>query len=515
MSIRALSTFGPSAARAPSLAVVVALAGIPAVLRAQGSIHEDQELAASDGASADGFGTSVAVSGSVAIVGSYLAHAPDLDQGAAYVYRHDGVQWIEEQKLIASDAEAYDAFGVAVAIDGNTLVVGAHRDDDDGFDAGAAYVFQHDGNTWLEQVKLTAPDGASMDTFGMTVAISADVIVVGSMWDDDNGDDSGSVYVYRRSGGSWSFEQKLTALDGESYDNFGHVVAVDGDVIAIGAYADDDGEFGAGAVYVFRFEGGAWIEEQKLIASDPDLYDTLGDSIDVQGDLIAAGCSLGDGVVDDTGAVYLFRHDGSTWFEETKLFAPDGEVWDSMGFSVSVDGDRVLAGVYLDDDVAAGSGSAVLYQLAGSTWVELQKMTASDAAADDRLGHSVGLDGEHAILGAIKGDGAATDSGSAYAYRVPDLALDAEDDSVAAGDSLRLHTRGGMPNGLVLVAAVDVDGIPIFWKLDIGRFDAAGHHSFGGTVPDGLSGIVAQFQSYGFRHPGKLVASNRETVTFE
>ena len=169
-----------------------------------------------------------------------------------------------KKKITASDGSTRDTFGSAVAISGNTIVVGAPKDDDNGVNSGSAYVFtrQADGR-WTEE-KLTASDGAQIDDFGASVAISGNTVVVGAWGDDDNGEQSGSAYIFtRQADGSWT-EQKLMASDGSDDHRFGWDVAISGHVIVVGAYRHSPNPRGhrPGAAYIFTRQGdGRWTED--------------------------------------------------------------------------------------------------------------------------------------------------------------------------------------------------------------------------------------------------------------
>ena len=203
-----------------------------------------------------------------------------------------------EQEIFASDAEPQDLFGQSVAIDGQFVIVGAYWDDDAcpkqlGCNSGAAYVYHLQGATWNEQQKLVSLDLAEGDQFGQEVGISGDVAIVGANRDDDNGIDSGSAYVFRYDGGRWTQEQKLTAPDGAAEDGFGWGVDVDGNVAIVGAYSDDDNGRNSGSVYVFRFDGKSseWVFEQKVVAIDGQAGDFFGQDVSISGD----GSSPGPG----------------------------------------------------------------------------------------------------------------------------------------------------------------------------------------------------------------------------
>ncbi len=272
----------------------------------------------------------------------------------------------EEQKLTASDADAFDQFGNAVALSGDRAIVGALGNDDAGLNSGAAYVFAFDGSTWTEEQKLTASDADAEDLFGNAVALSGDRALIGAGLNDDAGSGSGAAYVFAFDGSTWTEEQKLTASDANAEDLFGASVAISGDHALVGATSDDDGGFNSGAAYVFAFDGSIWAEEQKLTASDADAGDQFGQSVSLSGDRALVG-AIGDGDAGSfSGAAYVFAFDGSTWAEEQKLTASDADEFAQFGFSVSLSGDRALVGAIGDDDAASGSGAAYVFEAAAS-----------------------------------------------------------------------------------------------------------------------------------------------------
>ncbi len=245
---------------------------------------------------------------------------------------------LESQKLLASDATARDDFGYSVAVSGDTAVVGAQFDDDNGSRSGSAYVFQYDGTAWLEEAKLKARDSGPADRFGGSVALAGDTAVVGASRDRNNGTRTGAAYVFRFDGTAWVEEAKLTASDGAAGDLFGSSVAVSGDTAVVGALRDDDSGSSSGSAYVFRYDGSDWVEEAKLTASDAAIYDEFGGRVAASGDT-AVVCAYGD---DDngpsSGSAYVFRYDGTTWVEETKLTASDGATTHRYGNSAAVSG---------------------------------------------------------------------------------------------------------------------------------------------------------------------------------
>ena len=177
-----------------------------------------------------------------------------VDAGSAYLFQRDGSKWGEQTKLTAADAETGDQFGVAVAIGGSFAIVGATGDDDGGNDAGAVYIYRFDGSTWIEQDKITAGDAATGDHFGASVSISGSYVLIGAPGNDDGGDDSGAVYIFKFDGSTWNEADKLSAGDATAGDNFGGAVAIDGANVFVGAAGDDDGGAESGAAYAYTIE---------------------------------------------------------------------------------------------------------------------------------------------------------------------------------------------------------------------------------------------------------------------
>jgi hypothetical protein len=321
-----------------------------------------------------------------------------------------------EAKLTADDAAADDRFGYSVAISGDTAVIGAYNDDDSGDSSGSAYVFVRDGTTWSQQAKLTASDAAAGDYFGYSVAISGDTAVIGADRNNDAGDLSGSAYVFLRSGTTWSQQYKLTASDAAAEDYFGWSVAVSGDTAVIGAIGDDDAGDFSGSAYVFLRSGTTWSQQQKLTATDAAEGDEFGFSVAVSSDTAVIGAHQNDDAGDSSGSAYVFVRSGTAWSQQTKLTAGDAAANDKFGYSVAISGDTAIIGACYDENGGIISGSAYVFAHSVTTWSQQAKLTASDAAAGDYFGVSVAISGDKAVIGAHCNDDAGTDSGSAYVF---------------------------------------------------------------------------------------------------
>jgi uncharacterized protein (DUF2345 family) len=325
------------------------------------------KLTASDGTVSDEFGWSVAVSGDTVLVGAALAAgANNADQGAAYVFVKPSGGWsgnlTETTKLTASDGATFDNFGFSVAVSGDTVVVGAPGKNSL---QGAAYVFVKPSGSWsnmTETAKLTASDGAAFDEFGLSVAVSGDTVVVDAPFADGANTDQGAAYVFVKPSGGWSGNltenAKLTASDGALFDEFGLSVAVSGDTVVVGAPFADGANTDQGAAYVFVKPSGGWTTTStftaKLTASDGAPGDVFGFSVAVSGDTVVVGAPFDDiGSNTDQGSAYVFVKSSGGWTTTStftaKLTASDGALFDLFGYSVSVSGGTVVVGARFDD----------------------------------------------------------------------------------------------------------------------------------------------------------------------
>ena len=374
---------------------------------AEGGWPEAAKLVDPNGADYDYFGVSVSVSGDNAIVGACWDDDYGNDSGSAFIFKRDGTAWIQQAKLTASDiAEEYQ-FGSSVCINGDYAIVGACGEANY---RGSAYIFKCDGSSWLEQAKLTASDGAAEDGFGSRVSIDGDYAVVSSCHDDDNGNNSGSAYIFKRDGIIWKQQAKLTASDGAIEDEFGISVSISGDYVVAGSFNDGDNGSNSGSAYIFKRDGTAWTQQAKLTASDGSIYDYFGISVCIAGDYTIVGAYCDDHDEDDSGSAYIFKRNGTAWTEEAKLNASDGGGEDFFGVSVYIDGDYAIVGACGGNP---GIGSAYIFKRDVAAWEEQVKLTASDGAFEDYFGTSVSIDGSFAIVGSY-GDDAYR--GSAYIF---------------------------------------------------------------------------------------------------
>ncbi len=395
---------------------------------------QEAQLLASDPQLGDNFGYSVAISGDIAIIGAPFDDDIGLNSGAAYVFREMNGSWIEEAKLIASDAQAGDEFGWAVDIDEPAIAISAHEEDASGSNAGAAYVFRYDGNSWVEEDKLLAGDGFTGDEFGSDIAIAGDDIIVGARGEDTLGSSSGAAYVFTYDGDSWAQQAKLLASDGEAADRFGWSVDIDGDLAVVGAYLEDELGDNAGAAYAYSRAGDVWSEAAKLLAEDGSLGDNFGRAVSISQGVVAVGAPFEDEVGNEAGAAYVFS-DQNNWIQDAKLIAGDGVSNDNFGYALAIDTLTVVVGARGDDDLGNSSGSAYLFAFADDVWSEVDKVVANELLAGDQFGFDVDISGARLIGGAPVADDPEFNAGAAYIFGIKFGQGDAcvEDDDCDSG----------------------------------------------------------------------------------
>lgn len=389
-----------------------------------------QKLLASDGAANDFFGFSIDAStdGTTIVVGARADDDKGTDSGSVYIFtKQTGGSYLQTQKLVPSDGAAGDAFGcsVSTSADGSTIIVGAFYDDDKGSNSGSAYIYKKQTNgNYLQSQKLVASDGVVNDYFGRSVSISEDssTIVVGAYGDDDKGADSGSAYIFTKQANETYLQtQKLVASDGAAGDRFSWSISISGNssTIVVCAYLDDDKGSDSGSAYVFTQQAnGSYLQSQKLVASDGAANDAFGMSVAISedGSTIIAGALRSIGNVSGSGSVYIFtKQANGTYIQTQKLVASDGAVDDYFGRSatVSSDGSTIVVGAYRDDDKGLDSGSAYVFtKQADGSYLETFKLVPSDGATNDGFGWTVCVSQTSVVIGAYNHLG----KGAVYVY---------------------------------------------------------------------------------------------------
>ena len=339
-------------------------------------------------AAASEAGLAVAVDGNTAVVGSL---------GAAYVYVLSGGAWVLQQTLSASDSQGF--LGDSVALSGDTIVAGAYGMNDG---QGSAYVFVRSGGVWTQQQELTAPDPQERASFGYSVAVSGDTIVVGSpYWGYPGSSGWGTAYIFTRSGTTWTQQQEITGSAGEAWETPFHKRKT----ILLGAPFARNSDFGSAYVYVLS--GSTWTLQQSLAPSDDTTNLSFGSSISIDGNtaIIGAIGQSGAGAT-SVGAAYVFVRSGTTWTQQQELTPSDGTTNQQFGFAVSVSGGTVVVGTKYQEPMS----EAYVFTRSGTTWTQQQILTASAPANGYAFGWSVSVSGGTAFVGSTdeyNGNGAA------------------------------------------------------------------------------------------------------------
>lgn len=402
------------------------------------------------GGSTDNLGSSVAISGNTAVAAA-TGVAPG---GRVYVFVNDGTQWSLETELWPSDGQSGDGFGYSVDLEGDTLVVGAVKADLPGkADAGCAYVYQRTAGVWTQQAKLFSPyylnPSASNGWFGVSVSLSGDELAIGSNYNH--------VYMFRRTAGAWN-QEDLLAIGNYG---FGRTIALDGDTILIGAPSETVNLVqGAGVVYVWERRDGIWDEVDWFAAPTALDSDQFGSVLALDGDVAVIGAPNTDqstGGQTDYGAAYIFRRNGDNWFQQAVYrgtMLPQDGFGERMGAAVAVSGDLVVVGTPGNLSASLGvGGMANVYQWNGTSWTNKAKLSYSPVLVGDKFGNGVAVDGGRMIVGAPwhQGVGGAGDNfGSVFFY----------EDAPSGGPwpPVQQWTEGNGKGGIQLGSAVAMNG---------------------------------------------------------
>jgi hypothetical protein len=491
---------------------------VPIALTASGGLSKTYQLVFDRGGSAidqmvygkasnpgtdDAFGYTIAVSGDTLAVGAYLegsaAIGIDGDQanndasraGAVYVFVRTGAAWSQQAYIKASNTGAGDNFGRAIALDGDTLTVGAPLEDSSATGingnqsdnatngAGAVYVFVRTGATWMQQAYVKASNTGPLDNFGSSLALSGDTLAVGAIAEssaaigingnqaDDTANTAGAVYVFTRSGASWTQQAYVKASNTGAGDNFGATVALLGDTLVVGATGEsslatgidggqaDNSAGRSGAVYVFARTGTNWAQQSYIKASNTQSDDRFGNAIALSGDTLAVAAfgedSAATGIGGDqtnnsanaAGAVYVFLRFSGTWIQQAYLKASNTGQNYLFGDAIALTNDTLVVGASGENSGASGvggnetdgtaprAGAAYVFARSGTTWTQRSYVKASNTGSEDGFGHAVALSKDALMIGALgeasstpglnpaggQTDNAASGAGAFYLFR--------------------------------------------------------------------------------------------------
>lgn len=376
------------------------------------------------------YGHTVDIQGDMMAVGAFFADLEGADSpGYVDLYQLQNEAWVHQQRLTQSDTPdprtTYDYFGKTVSFSDNRLAIGSYRAQVDGSNIGAVYIFAPEGNEWVYSSTATASDPADEQYFGNDVVLDGDRLIVGAHRDDDLGTEAGAAYIFDWDGTGWQEQTKLTADNGQAGDKFGLAVGLDGNVAVVGAYTHDTPSTNAGAAYVYRFNGLTWTLEETLQAPTPTAGDYFGYDVDTIGETIVVGAYADDEGGSNTGSVFVFNYtdvgaSNGYWSQTAQLNASDPQSSDyfGMGVALSNDGREMLVGARGNDDRATNGGAVYHFGLIDGLWQELSKLSPEQLTHSAYLGQSNGmaLDGTLLAIGAEYQETPSGFSGAVFAY---------------------------------------------------------------------------------------------------
>ncbi|MCA8975876.1 MAG: FG-GAP repeat protein [Planctomycetes bacterium] len=390
------------------LAVLALSGALSTVLSAQ---VELDRLTVQNASTFSAFGSAVALSGDVMVVGASDDAVPQNYTGSVFVFRRSNGNWVQEQKLTASNGGLLHEFGRSVAIDGNVIVVGAPAPITSSFN-GAAYVFRFDGSQWNEE-QILLPAG---DWIGWDVDIEGDRIVVGAMYTDLPGAaEAGAAWVYDFDGTTWNATQRLTASDHFGHDLFGSAVGLSGNTILVGARGESDNGlqlYYIGAVYSFDLTPSGWVETQKFRANLAEEQAQFGSSLAIDGDVAVIGAPAKNY---REGAAYFVHRQGGTWVEDAKVLSPWPGYNHYFGLNLDLAGDLALIADLGRDMNGNPGGTVFAYRFDGSAWLDEPSFQGSHTVSGSGFGQAVALDGTAAAVTSWETNSNAVD-GAAYLF---------------------------------------------------------------------------------------------------
>ena len=413
----------PGMALLAALCVGVSLAEGPQRRPAAGRRHpiteptEAVKLVAPDARDGDEFGRSVAIYGPTIVVGApgEVTHVKPPSAGSAHVFSGKNWIWRHDQELVASDYQDGASFGRSVAVWEDTIAVGAEHADVSGVEnAGSVYVFIRSEDRWVPQQKLVPADPGVENHFGHALALWGDTLVVGT-WGCNK------VYIFERSGAWWTLVRRLHKPSPEG-GNFGVSVALSDTTLVVGSeWSDLAGCYRGGAAFVFETKGDAWEQTQGLTASDAQYDDRFGSSVAMSDDTIVIGALRDDhGSSANSGSAYVYTRAEAEWVESQKLISGTPGEERQFGSSVCVCRNHMMIGAPRDTPLGlANAGCGYFYTQSAGTWRSVDTVWASDARAGNLFGE-VAVHGRTAVVGARLADHSdLIDPGAAYVFLLP------------------------------------------------------------------------------------------------
>lgn len=400
---------------------------------------------ATDASANDVAATCVALDGSRLVFGARGRDEGGVNRGAIYVHRESSTGWIQSDKLTPQGSVDREEFGTAVASSGDWIAVGAPLSDRDEPDGGSVWLFQNNGVSFLQFARLSSPSAVAGGRFGCSLAFSSGAeprLIVGARREAADGiSGAGSVYVYRFIGGAWALEARLIApAVVTEADDFGQSVAVFGDTIVVGAPGEDAAGTNSGGVHVFRLVGSTWAHEAFIVSPMAEPLAEFGSSVALDGERLVIGAYREDGGAPDAGRVHLFSRVSSGWTAVGTLTSPAPSVSAEFGGCVAIQDDAIAVGssrLLVNGQIQAGG--AFLFRLSAMQWSTVATLVSSNSQANEFAGCDVGLSGLRIAFGAPLKTITAAYQGAAL---VTDLSSDCDGDLIPD----RAELAGGAPD---------------------------------------------------------------------
>ena len=376
------------------------------------------------------FGFSVDLDGEYAVVGAFRDEdGIILETGAAFVYHYNGATWEETAKLEASSINSLNWFGWDVATDGDIVLASARRGDTFTTNGGDVTVFRLDGSNWVEEAILT-PSDAVIGDFGFAVEVDGNVAAVGAPGRSGTVGSEGAVYVYRYNGVQWVEEDILLGSNLSVQSLFGSAIAIDGDRMLVSAFnADDSTSNQAGKLFIFDYDGAQWNRTIELQSNNSNNIANLGVSVALDGDWAVGGAPLDDTIQGGAGAALVYQYDGSNWNFHSKLTASDGAGFFLFGSAVAISGNRLVVTAdnwFPSGGVATGKAYLFEYNEISDVWEEVESFVPAGVTQGASFGHAAAMQGDVMLFGAPEYDGTEDAMGAAYVYGVPMVATSNE-----------------------------------------------------------------------------------------
>lgn len=500
-------------------AVTLAAALLTAPAWSQAVGGWDQSFIDPTGNSFGSFGREVLVQGDNMLITANGAN----NQGSVFALRRVGGVWTPMQEFTGSTTAQGDFFGMTAALDGNQAVIGATQDDDLGSNSGSVFVFDYNGTNWVENTQLLAPDGDASDRFGSSVALSGDLLVVGSPSDELGAiNNVGSVYVYRKVGGNWTFEQKIISSLALPSIQFGWDVQTDGTTILASTVEDDNGINATGSVSAYSFNGATWSLAQRFFPSDGGQLDWFGWDMDLEGERLAVGSPKHNGA----GAVYLFERQGGTWTELDKVVSATTVADDGLGWAVDLQWPVLVAGapgaVGIPASPAGGfDGSVYKFNFTGTQWVDVQHWVSGDVDVTSfpppQLGTSVAIDGKTVLGGALFANTTvAKNAGRVYRFESKPIGFQILTPTITAGQNAQLGIWGGIPGQPYGLALTGINGVPYpVFLVSQGSLGMDGSVILDIPSPVAFAGLNLTLVAGALWQPGQIGISKEQTIQIQ